>query len=276
MTTQLFVQISDTHIREPGRRAYNRLDTAAYLRQAVESVGRLPQQPQAVVMTGDLTDFGRAAEYDYLGSLLAPLQSQVYLLPGNHDDREQLRLRFPEHTYLGVDGYIQYTVKLGAIRLIALDTVVAGQSHGELCAERLNWLEKTLNEYTHEPVVIAMHHPPFKTLIGHMDKIGLLEGAEALEAIVRRHANIERIICGHLHRAIDVRFGGTVASTTPSPAHQICLDLDRAAEPAWSLEPPGYRVHAWDSDSGRLVTHTICTGQYEGPYPFHMEGALID
>ena len=43
MTTQLFVQISDTHIREPGRRAYNRLDTAAYLRQAVESVGRLPQ-----------------------------------------------------------------------------------------------------------------------------------------------------------------------------------------------------------------------------------------
>ena len=276
MTTSLFVQISDTHIREPGRLAYNRLDTAPYLSQAVKSVGTLPQPALAVVMTGDLTDFGREAEYAHLRSLLAPFSGQVYLMPGNHDDRAQLRKSFPEHSYLGTEGFIQYTVKIGPVRLIALDTVVHGQSHGGLCAERLNWLAVTLEKYSAEPVVIAMHHPPFKTLIGHMDKIGLLEGSAELEAIVRRHSNIERIICGHLHRAIDVRFGGTIASTTPSPAHQVCLDLDASAEPAWSLEPPGYRVHAWDDASSRLVTHTMCVGDFEGPYPFHMDGVLID
>ena len=46
-------------------------DTAPYLRRAVEALGQLRQKPHALVMTGDLTDFGRAAEYEHLASLLA-------------------------------------------------------------------------------------------------------------------------------------------------------------------------------------------------------------
>jgi hypothetical protein len=37
------------------------------------------------------------------------------------------------------------------------------------------------------PVVVAMHHPPFKTLIGHMDKTGLLRGAAELETLVAKY-----------------------------------------------------------------------------------------
>ena len=107
-----------------------------------------------------------------------------------------------------------------------------------------------------------------------MDDIGLLEGAADLEALVRQHPNVERIICGHLHRAIDVRFGGTVASTALAPAHQVCLDLAPDAPSAWTLEPPGFRVHAWDGQ--RLVTHLAASGVFDGPYPFHDNGALID
>jgi hypothetical protein len=88
----------------------------------------------------------------------------------------------------------------------------------------IDWLSQTLEACRDEPVVIAMHHPPFPTLIGHMDAIGLLEGADAMRAIVARHPNVERVICGHLHRAIEVRFGGTIASTCPAPAHQVCLE----------------------------------------------------
>ena len=54
----LFVQLTDLHIREPGRLAYGRLDTAPYLRRAVQTIEQLRQKPQAVVLTGDLTDFG--------------------------------------------------------------------------------------------------------------------------------------------------------------------------------------------------------------------------
>ena len=55
-------------------------------------------------------------------------------------------------------------------------------------------------------------------LVTDMDKIGLLQGREEMARIVSRYPNVERIICGHLHRAIDVRFGGTIASTSPAPA----------------------------------------------------------
>ena len=58
MSTFLY-QITDLHIREPGRKAYGRLNTAPYLKQAVETIARCPQQPTALVLTGDLTDFGR-------------------------------------------------------------------------------------------------------------------------------------------------------------------------------------------------------------------------
>jgi len=270
------VQLTDLHIREPGRLAYGRLDTAPYLERAVQSVLRLRQPPDAVVITGDLTDFGRAAEYAHLGHLLAPLTMPVYLMPGNHDDREQLRQAFPGHAYLGREGFVQYSVRVGALRLLALDTCVPGASHGALCEERLAWLETQLETSRGEPVVIAMHHPPFETLIGHMDEIGLQQGADALEALVARHANVERVICGHLHRAIDVRFGGSIASTSPAPAHQVSLDLSPDAPSQWVLEPPAFRVHAWSARGHRLVTHLAASGDFEGPYPFHDNGALID
>jgi len=268
------VQLTDTHIREPGRLAYGRINTAPYLAQAVKSVLALRQPADAVVITGDLSDFGREAEYSHLQELLAPLTMPVYLLPGNHDERQQLRRSFPAHSYLGQDGYVQYSVQVGALRLITLDTVDTGHPHGRLCTARLAWLADELERWRGQPVVVAMHHPPFQTLIGHMDKIGLLEGAAALEALITRHPNVERVICGHLHRAIDVRFGGTIASTCPGPGHQVSLDLQPQAPSTWMLEPPGFRVHAWDGQ--RLVTHLAASGQFEGPYPFHDNGALID
>lgn len=274
--TTLLVQLSDTHIREPGKLAYGRIDTAGYLEEAVKSVRRLRQQPHAIVITGDLTDFGRPAEYERLARLIAPLAAPVYLMPGNHDDRASLRLAFPGHGYLGTEGFIQFSVAIEEdMQLIALDTCVPGRSEGRLCSGRLDWLAAQLREQCHRRVVVAMHHPPFRTLIGHMDEIGLLEGADELEATIQAHPHVERIICGHLHRAIDVRFGGTVASTCPSTAHQVSLDLAPDARSTWTLEPPGFRLHALCA-SGILVSHLACCGTHEGPYPFHVDGILID
>lgn len=275
----LIAQLSDPHIREPGRVAYGKVDTAAYFRRAVAALDELPQRPDAVLITGDLVDFARPGEYRHLAELLAPIRQPVYLLAGNHDDPALLRECFPTHTYLasvGKGGFLQYSLRVGGLRLIALDTTVAGQSHGHLCDERLDWLEAELARCAHEPVLIAMHHPPFTTLIGHMDKIGLLGGIPRLREIVARHANIERIVCGHLHRAIEVRFGTTFAATCPGPAHQVCLDLDPDAASQFSMEPPGFRLLAYARETG-LVSHLAAIGRFDGPYPFHEPGgALID
>ena len=143
--TTLLLQLSDLHIRKPGKLAYGRIETAPFLERAVRGILQLPQQPDAVVITGDLTDFGRAAEYAHLRELLQPLPMPVYLMPGNHDERDQLRKSFDDHDYLAADGFMQFSVAIGALQLIALDTVVPGHSYGSLCAQRLAWLHGELD-----------------------------------------------------------------------------------------------------------------------------------
>ena len=277
MTPRLLVQFSDTHIRLPGQLAYRRVDTSAFLARAVESALALPQAVDAVVVTGDLTDFGRADEYAQLRKLLAPLSCPVYLLPGNHDDRAALRRAFPEHAHLreGGDAFIQYAVDLGGLRLVVVDTTVPRAPHGELDAERLDWLDRALAQVPGTPTIVAMHHPPFRTLIGHMDEIGLRQGERELAAIVARHPQVERIVCGHLHRSIQRRFAGTIAMTAPSTAHAVALDLATQAASEFVMEPPGFLVHAWTPQAG-VVSHLAFTGSFDGPHPFHDEAGLID
>lgn len=280
MTPQLLVQLSDPHIRAPGRLTYRRVDTAAHLQRAVAAVNALPQAPRAVVITGDLTDFGTPEEYAHLRALLQPLACPCHLLPGNHDDRAGLRQAFADHAYLqrdqAADDFVQYAVDLGGLRLVTLDTVTPRASHGELCAERLQRLDQMLSADPHTPTVLAMHHPPFTTYIGHMDAIGLLQGEAELAALLGRHPQVQRIICGHLHRSIQTLWAGTLAMTAPSTAHQVCLNLAPGAASRFALEPPGFLIHAW-SEAGPLVSHQAAIGDFDGPHPFFDEdGRLID
>ena len=191
----LIAQITDLHIRMPGQKAYRVVETDRYLPPAVDALNRLDPAPTLAIVSGDLTDFGRPQEYAHLKHMLDGLRMPYFLMPGNHDAREELVAAFPDHAYLhGADGFVQYAVEDYPLRLLMLDTVVPMQSHGMLCARRLDWLRRRLAEQPGRPTAIAMHHPPFVTGIAHMDAIGLLAGAAELEQIVAAHSNVERIL----------------------------------------------------------------------------------
>lgn len=268
----ILAQVTDMHIKVPGKLAYKRVDTTAHLLRAISALNALHPQPDLVAFTGDLVDFGTAEEYTHLKSVLGKLRARYILLPGNHDVRETLRAGFPEHGYLGKSGFVQYAMDAGPLRLVAVDTVVPGQGHGELCAERLAWLDKTLNE-SRRPTLVMMHHPPFLTGIGHMDKVGLT-GRQGFAEVIARHPQVERVICGHLHRSIQCRIAHTVASTCPAPCHQVALDLRDDAPSRYMMEPPGYQLHYWIEGTG-LVTHTAAIGDFDGPYPFYEPGGAL-
>jgi 3',5'-cyclic-AMP phosphodiesterase len=271
----LLAQVTDMHIKAGGKLSYRVVDTEASLARCVAQLLALPQVPDAVLFTGDLTDFGRPEEYRNLARLLEPLTMPYYLMPGNHDDPATMRTEFPGHRYMRQrEGKLDYVVDDHPVRIVALDTSVPRKPFGALTDEQLQWLDRTLADAPGKPTVVAVHHPPFWTGIGHMD-IQPLTNPVPFEAVIARHSQVERVLCGHLHRNIVARFGGTIASTCPSPSHQVALDLADDAASRFVMEPPGFCLHLWRKESG-LVSHTAALGKFEGPYPFYEGGKLID
>jgi len=260
----LIAQITDTHITKPGKLLMGLVDTASALERAVSSLNQLDPSPDVTVLTGDLVESGEPEEYAHLRALLAPLRMPVFAIPGNHDAREPMRQAFIGDGYLPAQGFLNHVIEGYPLRIVGLDTLIPGEGGGLLCSERLRWIGDTLAGAPDRPTLVLMHHPPFMTGIERMDRAGLSGGA-ALAEIIRGHPRIERILCGHLHRPIDSRFGGTIAGTAPSTAHQIVLDLRPKARLSFAFEPPGYQLHYWREGIG-LVTHTATIGDWSGPY----------
>lgn len=262
----LIAQISDTHIGTPGSRNDRYFRTAEHLERAVAHLNGLTPRPDVVLGTGDLVEQGLPGEYERLRELLEPLAMPAYLIPGNHDDRGNLPRAFDRHRYLPRDGgFIQYVVEDWPVRLVALDTLIPGESGGRLCATRLAWLDARLAEAPAPPTIVLMHHPPFVTGMRKMDEMGL-DGTDALAAVIRRHPQVEAIVCGHLHRSIVRRFAGTVACTAPATAHQLALDLGEMPRLATVMEPPACLLHLWLGPAEGLVTHVSLIGDRHPPF----------
>ncbi|HXV09871.1 MAG TPA: phosphodiesterase [Burkholderiales bacterium] len=253
----LIAQITDLHVGAAGFLAYGRYDTSNTLSRCIAHLLRQRPAPDVVLATGDLVDAGLEEEYRRLQALLAPIRMPLYLIPGNHDDRDALRRVFRDHTYLGPVGEpARYSIEGYALRLIALDTTVPGETGGALDDAQIEWLDAQLAAAPREPALVFMHHPPFKTGIARMDTIGLAAAsAERLGAVLSRHSHVQLLTCGHVHRAIQVRWHGTIASVCPSTAFQYGLNLeDSKLEPS-PHEPPAYQLHCWNRSG--LVTHTV-------------------
>lgn len=267
----LIAQITDMHVGEAGALAFGLVDTAARLSACVARINSLEHVPDLVVATGDLVDTGGASEYRHLREILAPLRMPVYLIPGNHDDRRNLREGFASHTYLSQDpDYLHYVIEDYPVRIVAADTVVPGHAGGIMDPPRLAWLSARLAEDRDRPTILLMHHPPFQTGILHMDGMRC-EGSDELADVIAANPQVERILCGHVHRTIQRRFAGTGAMIAPSTAFQVALDLDPGAPARWTDEPAGFALHHW-SPGGGLTSH-VCTVADPGrKRPFRTEG----
>ncbi len=275
----LIGQLSDPHIQKRGQRAYGVVDTGAHLADAVAFiVAKLPAL-DALMITGDLVDFGEAEEYAYFLELVAPLSMPLLPIPGNHDRRETFAAAVRKWVDLPTTGHLSYVQDRGQLRLVMLDSTVPGKPHGMMCPERLTWLDRVLSEAPQRPAIVALHHPPFATGIRHMD-VQCCHNADALAEVIGRHPHVLAIVSGHIHRTIMTTFAGRPASVAPSPAHAVSLALDPQAPPTFHMEPPGLHLHAWQPDAalpfGRLVTHAVPIGSFAGPYPFfNADGGLM-
>jgi 3',5'-cyclic AMP phosphodiesterase CpdA len=262
----LIAQISDLHITMSETMPGGVVDTSAMLERAVATLIGLRPPPEVVLISGDLVERGTAEEYAKLRRLLSPLPMPCFVIPGNHDHHEHLRAAFKDDGYLPASGPLNYVIDRYPVRIIALDSVVERAAHGALSESTLAWLAARLKDAAGQATLVMLHHPPFATGIRFMDDIMLLEGRDALEQLIARYPNVQAVVCGHVHRAVEARFGGTLAAIAPSTCHQIPLDLSGAQAETYVMEPPGIRLMVWDG--ARLSLHVQPVGHFPGPYPF--------
>jgi len=264
----LIAQITDLHVRPRGFAANRVVETNMMTERALDAVIALRPRPDVVLITGDLVDRGLVEEYEQLKIMLRRLHILAFMIPGNHDQRENFRRVLGDYRGVTEDPeFVQFVVDDYPVRLIGLDTLVPGKGEGALCARRHAFLDHALARDAEKPTVIFMHHPPFDCGIVHMDRIRLFEGAERLAEIVEPHRNVERILCGHHHRAIETRFAGTIASICPGVAHQVMFDITEGHAGALVLEPPALQMHRYRPATG-IVSHTVYVERYPGPFPF--------
>ena len=263
----LIAHLSDPHVRPDGELYQGVVDSNAQFAAAITHVNALDPRPDLVLLSGDLVDHGQADEYAMLARLLAGLEIPVLAIPGNHDEREAFRAAFAGQSWLPASGPIDYVVgDRGLVRIVALDVTLPGLHHGAVSDEGAAWLDRVLAAEPSRPTIVMMHQPPFDTGIPYMDPYSCRQG-QRLAEVIARHRQVERILCGHVHRVMQLRFGGTMLCTAPSTTTTIALRLQPDATPASHIEPPAMLLHHWREGTG-LLTHFIPIGVFPGPYPF--------
>ncbi len=250
----LIAQITDLHVGDRLEVDGREIDTLEGMHRAVAHLNALVPRPDAVVVTGDLVAEETPANYQSVAAALDALTMPSYVIPGNHDDRGQIREVFGGDGYFArVGEFLHYTVEGFDLRLVALDTHDPGKESGLLCQGRLDWLDARLAEARDRPALIFMHHPPFDAGIADFDIIGL-SGRDGFAEIIARNPQVQAIACGHVHRDIALSWCGTLVAVTPSTGYQYALELDPDTATRKVAEPPAARLFLWSPENG-LTSH---------------------
>jgi 3',5'-cyclic-AMP phosphodiesterase len=247
----LIVQLSDLHVCLEGALAAKNV----FAERAIRSVSRLRPRPDAVILTGDITEFGTLEEYEFVSRMLSPLDMPIYAVPGNHDDRDAMRAGLRLDLSAG-KGPLNYAIESRPVRLVGLDSIIPGRAEGGLPEATLDFLEETLANAPQVPTLVFLHHPPIMIGTEGKDGIRLFKGADRLANIMSRHPQVERIVSGHFHRSVQARFGSTICQVAPPVRYMTPAERGDAHEHELDEELPGFLLHRWIETVG-LVSH-IC------------------
>jgi 3',5'-cyclic AMP phosphodiesterase CpdA len=199
-----------------------------------------------VIFTGDTVQHGQADEYALLRELLAPLEVPLYAVPGNRDNKIAMRVAFSDHPEIPSTGeFFHYVVDKHDVRLVGIDSTLAGERKGRFCAARQAWLGETLSEQPKRPTLLFIHHPPLDVGDHYVGGYRQPEEAVALEEIVSRHPQVSGLLCGHVHWPVERNWAGTQARIMPS----VAVDVRKGIDEAEAQGRPVYLLHRLSGDS---------------------------
>ncbi len=188
-----FVQFSDTHVGFSGEP--DPLGTKAFER-AVETVNALPDPPDLVLFTGDLTHDSEkpgehAARMKRFREIAAGLRAtRIHCVPGEHD--------------AGLDGGALFREQFGetyqsfdwrGVHFVGLDNVSRGKP--AVGPEQLAWLKKDLARFPKTaPIVVFTHRPLFDL---KPDWEWFTSDGDQVMGALAPYENVT-VLYGHIHR----------------------------------------------------------------------------
>jgi 3',5'-cyclic-AMP phosphodiesterase len=230
-----FVQISDSHIGFE-KEGIN-TDVTGTLKLAIARINALPEQPDFILHTGDLTHLAAADEFDTLDQLLKSVKTQqIFYVPGEHDvtgDNGKLYLeRFGKNTV----GQGWHSFDYNGVHFVGLVNVVDIQQNGlgALGNDQLEWLEDDLHDRSSETPIVVFAHIPLWSVYPKWGW-GTDDGAQALNYL-KRFGSVT-VLNGHIHQTMKKVEGGVTFHTAMSTAFP-------QPEPGNAPKPGPMRVEA--------------------------------
>jgi len=241
------LQISDTHIMAMPEATLLGIDTAYYFNAVMELAINSEKKFDLCLITGDLAQDPDPQSYQYLLTALQKYNIPCICLPGNHDDFELME------KILSTDEInCKKRLVLGNWQIVQLNSQIPDSSDGHLSDSELKFLEESLSDNPELFTLIAIHHNCIPCGSSWMD-VMMIDNANELFKIIKRHPNAKTIINGHIHQAMDNQVDNVRVLSTPSTCFQFkpkteSFSLDEAS--------PGYRrIDLFDD--GNISTEVI-------------------
>lgn len=259
----LIAQVTDVHIGfDPNND--DELNQHRF-RAILTALEQGPNQPDLLLLTGDLTDRGDVQSYQRLQDMIADCPFPCLPLLGNHDVRAAFHQIFSG--YDDGQGFVQYAYDAGDVRLIIIDTLEEGRHGGAFCEARAAWLDARLGEAPDKPTYIAMHHPPLECGIDWMNTDPAEPWVRRFSAAIEKYPQVKGLICGHLHRSVTAAWQGKTVAICSSSAPQVSADFrpmdseNPDQRPLILAEDPAYALHRWNGRE--LVSFYLQAAEYD-------------
>ena len=228
-----FVQLSDSHW---GFKGPPNPEAANTLKLAVDAVNALPQQPDFIVFTGDLTHTTddvqeRRKRMGEFRDIVKGLKTQnIRYMPGENDAALDKGAAYQEFF-----GPTHYTFDHKGVHFIALDNV--SDPTAALGEEQLKWLGDDVKKQDPDARIVVLAHRPLFDLYPQWDW-ATKDGKAAIDLLMP-HKNVT-VFYGHIHRE-DHQTTGHIAHHAatslifpfPAPGSQ-----DKRAPIAWNPAKP--------------------------------------
>jgi Icc protein len=213
-----FVQISDSHI---GFNKPANPDVAGTLQATVDKINALPDAPEFVLHTGDLTHQSKPGEFDTMDQVLKGLKAkEVFYVPGEHDTSTDDGKQYLERYGKGTKGNGWYSFDHKGVHFAGLVNVQAQEGVGKLGAEQLAWLKEDLKARTASTPVVLFAHIPLWAVYPDWGWT-TQDGAEAM-SYTKRFGSVT-VLNGHIHQVMqkvegNVTFHTAMSTAFPQPA----------------------------------------------------------